>query len=302
HIWICPPAFPVLHLRADRGSEPARHHLSLPLQAQTNFSLMFRVFADAAVNRCCVVPLTLLFPCRQLHTPTNLLLLSLAVSDFLLGLVVTPLEVLRHTSCWFQGDLMCSLYNYVSCVIDLASVLNLVLISVDRYVAICCPLHYPTRVTLRRTLICVCLCWLWSGIIPAPESVSSSSTWFQEQLTQVFVVAVSQVRAMRSHVTAVTLQRSGTVKTKKSELKAARTLGVVVAVFLLCYCPYHCLFFVKDSPVSALPSALAVFMLCLKPFLNPLIYALFYPWFRKAARLIVTVQLLQPGSCHTNML
>uniref|UniRef100_A0A3P9CYP9 G-protein coupled receptors family 1 profile domain-containing protein n=1 Tax=Maylandia zebra TaxID=106582 RepID=A0A3P9CYP9_9CICH len=99
---------------------------------------------------------------RQLHTPTNILLLSLAVTDFLVGLLFMPGEILRNTACWFLGQLTCSLYNYVSYIITSASVGNMVLISVDRYVAICDPLHYPTRITERRVKLCVCLCWLCS--------------------------------------------------------------------------------------------------------------------------------------------
>ncbi|KAL7384441.1 hypothetical protein ABVT39_002395 [Epinephelus coioides] len=210
---------------------------------------------------------------RQLHTPTNILLLALAVSDFLVGLLVLPGEVLLKTSCWFLGDLLCLLYNYVSFIITSSSIGDMVLISVDRYVAICDPLHYTTRVTVKRVKLCVCLCWLCA--------VSYCSLLLKDDLTQpgrynschgecvivinhtagavdlvvtfivpisvivvlymrVFVVAVSQARAMRSHITAVTLQLSVNKKTKKSELKAARTLGVLVVVFLICFCPYYC--------------------------------------------------------------
>uniref|UniRef100_A0A3B4UIN0 G-protein coupled receptors family 1 profile domain-containing protein n=1 Tax=Seriola dumerili TaxID=41447 RepID=A0A3B4UIN0_SERDU len=158
---------------------------------------------------------------RQLHTPTNILLLSLAVSDFLVGLlkiyvfVVDLLlgwvKILLEHSCWFLGDLMCSLYNYVPSSLSLTSVGDMVLISVDRYVANFDPLHYTTRVTERRVKL---------YITPVMEN---------------FCVAVSQARAMRSHITAVTLQRSVAVTTKKSELKAGQDLGVLVVVFLMCF-------------------------------------------------------------------
>ncbi|KAK2837115.1 hypothetical protein Q5P01_014327 [Channa striata] len=271
---------------------------------------------------------------RKLHTPTNLLLLSLAVSDFLLGLV-TPLELHRQIGCWFLGDSLCSLHGYVSSIIFGASIGNMILISVDRYVAICDPLHYPTRVTVRRVKICVCVCWTCSvvynalilkdfltksgqytscygqcvaildyisGIFDAVFSSIAPITVIIILYMRVFVTAVSQARAMRSHVAAVTLQHSGTVKTKKSELKAARTLGVVVLVFLMCFCPYFCLSFVQNIPGGGLPATFAFFLLYISPCLNPVIYALFYPWFRKAIRLIFSLQILQPGSSETNML
>ncbi|XP_038575871.1 trace amine-associated receptor 13c-like [Micropterus salmoides] len=272
---------------------------------------------------------------RQLHTPTNILLLSLAVSDFLVGLLLMPVEILRKTSCWFLGDLMCSLYICVSYSIPSASVGNMVLISLDRYVAICDPLHYTTRITVRRVKLCVCLCWFCS--------VFYSSVVLKDDLTQpgrynscygdcvvlfdhtadaidlaltfivpvtviivlymrVFVVAVSQARAMRSHITAVILQRSVTLTAKKSELKAARTLGVLVVVFLICLFPYYGMTLAGDSLLNTSSAFLGIYLFYFNSCLNPVIYAMFYPWFRKSVKLIVTLQILQPGSCEANIL
>ncbi|XP_044073673.1 trace amine-associated receptor 13c-like isoform X1 [Siniperca chuatsi] len=272
---------------------------------------------------------------RQLHTPTNILLLSLAVSDFLVGLLLIPGEILRKTSCWFLGDLVCSLYNYVSFIIPSVSVGDMVLISADRYVAICAPLHYPTRITVTRVKVCVCLCWLCS--------VLYSSLFLKDNLTQpdryiscygecvividyvagavdlvvtfiapitviivlymrVFAVAVSQARAMRSHITAVALQRSVTPKAKKSELKAARTLGVLVFVFLICFCPYYCVSFAVDNALNSSSIAYVIYLFYFNSCLNPVIYVLFYPWFKKAITQIVTFKILQPGSSEANIL
>ncbi|XP_034741405.1 trace amine-associated receptor 13c-like [Etheostoma cragini] len=272
---------------------------------------------------------------RQLHTPTNILLRSLAVSDFLVGLVLMPGEILKKTSCWFLGDFVCFLYNYLSSIITASSIGDIVLISVDRYVAICDPLHYNTRITLNRVKLSVFLCWLYSAsytflfvkidltqpgrynscygecllVIDYVMKAVDMVFYFVVPVTvivalylRVFAVAVSQARAMRSHITAVTLQLSVTPKAKKSELKAARTLGVLIVVFLICYCPYYSVSLAGDSLVNALYASYVLFVFFCNSCLNPVIYALFYPWFRKAVKLIVTLQILQPGSCETNML
>ncbi|XP_070770709.1 trace amine-associated receptor 13c-like [Enoplosus armatus] len=271
---------------------------------------------------------------RQLHTPTNTLLLSLAVSDFLVGLLLMPGEILRKTSCWFLGDLMCSLYNYVSYIITSASVGDMVLISVDRYVAICDPLHYPTRITVRRVKLCVCLCWFCSVFycslflkddLSQPDRYNSCFgecvivvdyiagavdlvLTFVVPITvivllymRVFVVAVSQARAMRSHITAATLQRSVN-PTRKSELKAARTLGVLVVVFLICFCPVYCVSFAGENALNASSASYVLSLFYFNSCLNPVIYALFYPWFKKAITQIVTFKILQPGSRESNVL
>ncbi|KAK2850762.1 hypothetical protein Q5P01_007038 [Channa striata] len=269
---------------------------------------------------------------RKLHTPTNLLLLSLAVSDFLVGLFVMPFQILLIEPCWLLGDLVCVLFYFFAFVITGASVVNMVQISVDRYVAICDPLHYSTKITQKRVRICVLLCWIYYvfysfiiltenlkrpgrynscygecviNVIGAVDIVMSFilpvSTIVILYL-RVFVVAVSQARAMRSHITAVKLQSSVTVTVKKSELKAARTLGVVVAVFLMCYCPYYCVSFSgSDIMVSSSTNIFLVFLAYSNSCLNPVIYAFFYPWFRKSVKLIVTFKILQPQSCDTNI-
>ncbi|CAF98197.1 unnamed protein product, partial [Tetraodon nigroviridis] len=208
---------------------------------------------------------------RQLHTPTNALLLSLAVSDLLVGLLVMPIEGLRYVEmCWRLGKLMCVLAPYVSYSVLSASVGNMVLISIDRYLAICDPLLYSNKVTLKRAKIAVCVCWAGSvlhngciliGHLKHPERYSSCHgecvvvidhisgtvdlfiTFFAPctimvvMYMRVFAAAVAQMRVIRLQNAAVAVNTATTVK--KSEWKAARTLGIVVSVFLMCFCPYY---------------------------------------------------------------
>ncbi|XP_067371214.1 trace amine-associated receptor 13c-like [Channa argus] len=273
---------------------------------------------------------------RQLHTPTNILLLSLAVSDFLVGLLVMPVQILLTGGCWLWGTFLCGLYRYISFVITSSSVGNMVLISVDRYVAIIDPFSYTTKVTTQKGKICVCLCWsscvFYNGVIqrdlltnldtfyscygecvPVLNNIAGAVdviVTFIGPITviivlymRVFVVAVSQARAMRSHIAAVSLQGSVGGIAKKSERKAAKTLGVVVVVFLMCFCPYFYPSFVsQDTSASLAFSDMGVWILYCNSCLNPLIYAYFYPWFRKSIKLIVTLQILQPDSCDANVL
>ncbi|XP_070770400.1 trace amine-associated receptor 13c-like [Enoplosus armatus] len=273
---------------------------------------------------------------RQLHTPTNLLLLSLAFSDFLVGLLLMPVQILLIGGCWFLGSLICGLYYYASFILTSASVGNMVLISVDRYVAICDPLCYPTKVTQKRVRICVCLCWacsvFYNGMIlidflKHPDRYNSCygecvvvisfvTGAVDVMLTfigpiavivvlymRVFVVAVSQARATRSHIAAVSRRHSVKVTAKKSERKAARTLGVIVVVFLICFCPYFYPSLAgQDMSTSVAFSIFGVWLLYCNSCLNPVVYAFFYPWFRKSIKLIVTLQILQPDSCDANIL
>ncbi|XP_006806701.2 trace amine-associated receptor 13c-like [Neolamprologus brichardi] len=306
---------------------PKRPHFEIML---TYILLSFISLLTVILNLLVIISISHF---RQLHTPTNFLLLSLAVADFFVGFLMF-FQIVLIDGCWFLGDIMCTLYQYLAFIITSASIGTMVIISADRYLAICYPLHYSTKITQQRINICISLCWFFSvifqslivkdnlkqpgkynscigecvfvvnyiaGIFDLLFSFIVPITVIVVLYLRVFVVAVTQARAMRCQL-AVTHQRSVTVTVMKSELKAARTLGVVVVVFLICMCPYYCVALTGQD--NFLNASSAAFVICLVYFnscLNPIIYVFFYPWFRKSIKLIATLQILQPDSCETNM-
>ncbi|XP_015246191.1 PREDICTED: trace amine-associated receptor 13c-like [Cyprinodon variegatus] len=270
---------------------------------------------------------------RKLHSPTNLLLLSLAVSDFFTGLLMF-FHIVLINGCWLLGDIACVIYYYLVYVFTTASIGTMVMISIDRYVAICYPLYYNTKITLKKVKICVSLCWTWSlvfqslnvmenfkqpgmynsclgecvivinyigGMVDLILSFIVPITIIVVLYFRIFVVAVSQIRAIHSHTAGLTLH--GSVNVKKSEIKVAGSLAVVVVVFLICLLPAFCVTLTgQDILLNASSSAFVLSLFYFNSCLNPIVYAFFYSWFRKSIKLIITLQVLQSDSRDIDML
>lgn len=80
---------------------------------------------------------------RKLQTPSNLLIVSLAVSDLLVAVLVMPFALLMELSAgvWPLGEGMCKAWTSLDVLLCTASILNLCIISIDRYLAITRPLR-----------------------------------------------------------------------------------------------------------------------------------------------------------------
>ncbi|XP_066569664.1 trace amine-associated receptor 1-like [Amia ocellicauda] len=87
---------------------------------------------------------------KQLHSPNNLLVLSLAIADFLLGLFVIPFSMIRMVeNCWYMGLFYCNLHVYIEVMFGNTSSFHLCLIAIDRYYAVCEPLRYADKINIR---------------------------------------------------------------------------------------------------------------------------------------------------------
>nr|XP_032813774.1 histamine H2 receptor-like [Petromyzon marinus]AZK36070.1 trace amine-associated receptor 15153.TAAR369 [Petromyzon marinus] len=99
---------------------------------------------------------------RHLQTRTNALALSLALADFLVGLLIMPYSTMRSVDrCWpYGGGVFCRVHTWLDFSLTTSSVVHLCCISYDRYVAVADPLRYPQRVTRRAVALLLLCCWL----------------------------------------------------------------------------------------------------------------------------------------------
>lgn len=131
---------------------------------------------------------------RKLRRPSNYLIVSLAVSDLCVAILVMPVAMVYDLlGTWPFGPVVCDFWvssDVLSCA---ASILNLCMISVDRYYAITKPLEYGVKRTPKRMLFCVFIVWMGAAFISLPpvlilgnEKTETSCSVSQNQGYQIY--------------------------------------------------------------------------------------------------------------------
>jgi len=106
---------------------------------------------------------------RSLAGTQNWFIASLAVSDILVGMFIMPLSLTNELlGYWPFGSVLCDLWLSTDVLLCTASILNLVLISVDRYCSITKAVRYAQFRTRRRASAMIAVVWLLSAVICFP--------------------------------------------------------------------------------------------------------------------------------------
>jgi octopamine receptor len=109
---------------------------------------------------------------HKLRGATNIFIVSLAWADLMLGIVVLPFSAMYEVfSIWIFGPVWCSIWLAVDVWMCTASILHLVVISMDRYIAVTHPITYPNLMTTKRAKLLILGAWILSFVICFPPLV-----------------------------------------------------------------------------------------------------------------------------------
>ncbi|XP_060901728.1 trace amine-associated receptor 1-like [Labrus mixtus] len=287
-----------------------------PIHLRVAFYIIFGVIIILTVCGNLLVTFSVAY-FKQLHTPTNYLIFSLAMSDLLLGIIVMfPSMIQTVESCWYFGDFF-----------------------FDRYYAVCQPLLYRSKISVNVVLIMILLCWSISvfigfGMIFLKLNIlgveefyynhvvcEGGCVLFQSKMSstvstvicfylpgiimlcvylKIYLVARRQFRS---------IQNAGCVNSKKlsntSQTKATKTLAIIMGVFLSFWTPFFVCFIIDPYVGYSIPPAFFATLAWLCYFnstVNPMIYAFFYSWFRKAFKLITSGNIFKYDISETTLL
>ena len=270
---------------------------------------MFKnLVAVASINSVAVVPTVFLNALvifavatrRPLRSNTNVLLACMALTDFLSGMIVQPLNVAVEVKNILGVGPFCALekvYAVALAGISFASIDHLVLISIERYIAIKYSLRYQDIVTKQWLKIGVSLAWTWAVLVTIQEIVLTvvdtptklaylqlvTATFSVIGLTFIIVICYTnvyiclQTRRHKKRIQTEQVSYEEAKKVKKDN-RAANTLAIILGTLILTNVPSLFLMVTSfsDSTMEPNPRNIlwkwAVTFSLLKSLLNPIIY------------------------------
>ncbi|CRK99667.1 CLUMA_CG012980, isoform B [Clunio marinus] len=114
---------------------------------------------------------------RTLQTVTNYFIVSLAIADLLVAVVVMPFGVyILVNGAWSLPNVVCDFYIAMDVICSTSSIFNLVAISIDRYIAVTQPIKYAKHKNSRRVCLTILLVWAISAAIGSPIVLGLNNT------------------------------------------------------------------------------------------------------------------------------
>lgn len=212
-----------------------------------------------------LVVLLSVYQTPALHTISNYYIASLAVGDFLVGIIISPLWVTKSAlNVWRNEHPLTVAAELMSVQTLITTTFNLAAVSLDRYLAVTNSLYYLQVMTLFRCLLSIGLIWIFSIVFACFRLLVTEPTDLPKLWTAVAIVGYAlpfvvishsyyyiykaarhQCRRIEADVRTVTVgvseagqpnSASCSIETKLNR-KAANTIGIIIGIYLLLALP-----------------------------------------------------------------
>lgn len=265
---------------------PEVHHVIITTSLIGTFILLTLVGNILVLTAFCL--------CKELRTITNYFLISLSVADLLTALLSMPIFMVSRISegNWFPGgDVFYDIWRSMDIVCGTASIWNLCLVSLDRYLAVTSPLKHLVILTTGRAKAVIVLVWAISLAL----SILLHLTWTYKSILitaisfflPLAIIIFSYVRIYQVTTRTCDLRRNGGTQLKR-DVRSAKQMVLVISMFILCWVGFFVLILVLSSNKSMRstinPEVLDVVksLTYLNSCINPLLYTLVSRKFKKA--------------------
>ncbi len=224
---------------------------------------------------------------------------NLAVSDLLAALLGYTYLLLRNLYAQYITETMCLIgYGVVAMVLG-ASILNLLALTINQYMAIMYPLRYKKLMTNRLVIAMIIAVWTVSGCVSflplmglhydlvgecnyhihkGSYLVIHTTVFYLAPLTMVAVLYYGIYTTLRRHQKSIVAQEalSADIVNTRQQKRPSLTIIFLIGTFALCNLPFFsmCIIQIFYPPVFMEYGAYAGFLAALNNLLDPFIYAL----------------------------
>ena len=258
-------------------------------------ALILNIFSSYTAVTLNIITIYVLRKISSLPKPVRILLLSLAVSDLAVGLIVQPIFIATMTTentDTFQFKKTTEVFGIC---FTAASFLNITALGADRFLAIHLHLRYQELVTHRRIVTAVITIWVFSATVSLFDLWDRMITAAHTTLLAIVIVCFISatffyckiyltVRHLTNQIHTLQVQQESqnvesTSQNTARQRKSAIATFYAYIVFLLCNLPYYSINIanrVSGRETSYSEEILidyTLILLHLNSSLNPLIYA-----------------------------
>ncbi|XP_047345879.1 pinopsin-like [Vespa velutina] len=269
-----------------------------------------------------IVAFIIIKDAQSLWTPVNVILFNMVVGDFIVAALGNPLAMISAINGgWYWDYNMCLWYAWFMSTLGFASIGNLTVMAVERWLLITRPMK---ALSIRHAMFLAFAVWIyalslslpplfgWGSYGPEAGNVSCSVSWevhdsatnsdsyigFLFILGLVLPVIVIVTSYFAIVITTIRVKKKTGARGRR-EAKVTKMVALMISTFLIAWSPYAALalaaqyFNVKPSPsVAVLPALLAKSSICY----NPIIYAGLNAQFPRSLKKILGIRDIETGT------